>query len=446
MASDRPATSLMRLTRHQRSFELTETEVELRTRGKSDASVHRKTVHRLEAVKTHEEPVYLYENKRVDVQAWLKNIKPNLGRGKSLTHRRLPRTTIVQEPHTPTRLTRDFPKTPTFNEVETERYRHNLMYCTYRMKPSHQLVGAIKKEYLRDTAEERKVVRADILFSRLLVGMRALASPKLVQEPRELPPFMVIKKPVRTPKHDISNLSSWLRRHHRDHFDPSRHQSTVLASFFDALDVESTGKVQGLNLLHFLQHLGLDLNSVAFNSMLEAYLSTSVGEIVTKQQWMRLLTNDIMDENVGEGEDWRGFEERPVTPVESNLTSVMTEVEEEVSKANSYFQRFKRWWDRISQESRGHVSLKVASVAISDQYRIDFKDVFRLCERLYCKEALMTEQRFLVLLYPNLLSHTLTQIGVRLFKKWSADKAPSFEGFISTVARKRAMGEVIRPK
>lgn len=446
MASDQPVTPVMGLTRHQRSFELTETEVELRTRGKSCASVHRKTVYRLEAVKTPEEPVYLHENKRVDVQAWLRTIKPSLGRGKSLTHRRLPRTTIVQEPRTPTRLTRDFPKAPMPNEVETERYRHNLMYHSCRMKPSHQLVCAIKKEYLRETAEERRVVRADILFSRLLEGMRALVSPKLAQEQRELPPFMVIKKPMRTPKHDTANLSSWLRRHRRDHFDPSRHQCVVLASFFDALDVENTGKVQGLNLLHFLQHLGLDINSVAFNSMLEAYLNTSVGETVTKQQWMRLLTNDIMDENVGEGEEVRVIEERPTTPIDGNLTSVMSEVEEEVSKANSYFQRFKWWWERISQESRGHVSLKVASLAISEQYRIDFKDVFRLCERLFGKEALVTEQRFLVLLYPNLLAHTLTQIGAKLFKKWNACKFNSFEGFISTVTRKRAIGEVIRPK
>lgn len=444
MASERPVTSL--LIGHQRSFELTETEVELRTRGKSGCSAHRKTVYKLEAVRVPEEPVYLHENKRVDVQAWLRNIKPNLGRGKSLTHRRLPRTTMLPEPRTPTHLTRESPKPPMLNELETERYRHNLMYATLRLKPSHQLVYAIKKEYMRETAEERKVVRADILFSRLLEGMRGLISPRLAQEQRPIPPFMVIKKPLRTPKHDASNLSFWLRRHHKDNFDPSRQQCTILASFFDALDVENTGKVQGLNLLHFLQHLGLDVNSVAFNSMLETYLSTSVGEIVTKQQWMRLLTNDLMEENGGEGEEMRGFEERPVTPIEGNMTAVMSEVEEEVNKANSYFQRIKKWWERISLESRGHVSLKAASLVISEQYRIDFKDVLRLCERLFGKEALMTEQRFLVLLYPNLLAHTLTQIGARLFKKWNASKTTSFEGFISTITRKRAMGEVCRPK
>ena len=315
------------------------------------------------------------------------------------------------------------------------------------MKPSHHIVHTLKKEYLRETAEERKVVRADILFSRLLQGMRSLVSPQHNQEQRPLPPFMVIKKPLRTPKHNTANLSTWLRRHRRDHFDPTRHHTAIFTSFFDALDIEDTGKVQGLNLLHFLQHLGLDINSVVFSSMLEVYLNTSVGDIVTKEQWLQLLTNDLMEDNtVTEIDESRPSDDRPITPltpIEGVFSSAKLDIEEEIAKANNYFLRFKRWWDRISSESRGHVSLKIASLAISQQYRIDFKDVLQTCERLFGKEAVVTEQRFLVLLYPNLLSHTLLQVGSRLFKTWSATNTLSFEGFISTVARKRAIGEVI---
>lgn len=117
---------MLRHTDHQNSFELTETEVDLRLQVKPGSAIHRRSTPK--TTKTVDEPVYLYENKRVDVQAWLRTVKPRLGHGKSLTHRRLPRTACVPEPRTPThRLPREPTKSPKLHEVETERYRHNLM-------------------------------------------------------------------------------------------------------------------------------------------------------------------------------------------------------------------------------------------------------------------------------------------------------------------------------
>lgn len=311
------------------------------------------------------------------------------------------------------------------------------------MKPQQHLFRVMKQEHTRDEAEKKKELRAEILFSRLLEGMRGLLVSDSPMQRREIPPFMAIKRTYVRPLRTQVALSSLMRRQMQNKVEVQLHQHTLLAAFFDALDAEAVEEIQAFSLLHFLHNFGLDIDTNAFNCMLEVYVDTTLEGVLTKESWMELMKSDRRDRILAHSSE---FQSTAVPPMElgSQRGSLLREIELEVLKCNRLFLRSKLWWAQLNGLHRGSLSTQAACVALSSQYNLDLREVLQRVERLFGKDQLVTEQRFLAILYPNLLFDSLRRLGERMYLSWTKDESQSFPTFVAALNRKAALELLVR--
>ena len=306
------------------------------------------------------------------------------------------------------------------------------------MKPQQHLFRVINQEYIREEAHKKKELRAEILFSRLLEGMRGLLASKSPRERRELPPFMTIKRTYIRPLHTKVALCSQLRRQMNTKREVQLHQHTLISAFYDALDAQAAESIPALSFLHFLHNFGLNVDTNAFNCMLSAYLRTSLEGELTKRGWLELMESNRNGKLLVQFPDFS-----PYTPRELAGNLLQT-IEQEVEKSNHLFHRSTLWWEKLTTLHRGSLSIKATCTALSSQYNLNCKEVQQSVESLFGKEQVITEQRFLAILYPSLVFESLRRIGERLYASWVEDDSQSFPSFVAALNRKTALELLVK--
>jgi hypothetical protein len=296
----------------------------------------------------------------------------------------------------------------------------------------------INQEHGREEAHKKKELRAEILFSRLLEGMRGLLASESPRQRRELPPFMSIKRTYIRPLHTKVALCSLMRRQMHTKLEVQLHQHTLISAFFDALDAEAAEHIQALSFLHFLHNFGLDVEINAFNCMLSAHLGTSLEGELTKKGWMELMENNRNCKLLVQFPEFS-----PYSPRES-VGNLLQAIEQDVIKSNHLFHRSTLWWEKLSTQHRGSLSIKATCAALSSQYSLNFKEVQQSVEGLFGKEQMITEQRFLAILYPSLVFESLRRIGERLYASWVKDDSQSFPTFVAALNRKTALELLVK--
>lgn len=317
------------------------------------------------------------------------------------------------------------------------------------MKPQQHLFRVMKQEHNKEEAQNKKELRAEVLFSRLLEGMRGLLLSDSHKQRRELPPFMAIKRTYARPLGAQVALSSVMRRQLHTKVEVQMHQHTLLAAFFDALDVDGEEKIQASSLLRFLHNFGLDIDVNVFGCMLGAYLRTALDGMLAKESWMELMKSDRGDNILAHYSELQrnslsASAEVHSQEFHSQTSSLLREIELEVLKCNGLFHRSRLWWARLSDQHLGSVSAQTACLALSSQYHLNYKEVLRSVERLFGKDQVITEQRFLAILYPNLLFDSLRRLGERMYLSWTKDESQSFPTFVAALNRKAALQLLVR--
>lgn len=306
------------------------------------------------------------------------------------------------------------------------------------MKPQQHLFRVINQEYTREEAHKKKEMRAEILFSRLLEGMRGLLASQSPRQRRELPPFMSIKRTYIRPLHTKVALSSLMRRQMQRKVEAQLHQHTLLSVFFEALDAEAAERIPALGFLHFLHNFGLDIDTNAFNCMLSVYLRTSLEGELTKRGWLELMESNRSGNLILQFPEFS-----PDSPREL-VGNLLQTIEQEVAKINHLFHRSTLWWERLSAQHRDSLSIQATCVALSSQYSLNIKEVQQSVESLFGREQVITEPRFLAILYPSLISESLRRLGERLYASWVKDDSQSFPSFVAALNRKTALELLVK--
>ena len=394
--------------------------------------------HPVPTPKSTEEPFYLHENHphKVTIPSPSRQITPKI---RSLTQKILRKSTCKSEKRSKEPQC-EFIRREKVNVVETERYRYNLLYFSHRLRPEHHLFRAMKQEYRSDEANKKTELRAEILFSRLLEGMRGLLASNNSHEKREIPPFMTIKRTYVRPLQVGISLSYTLKKRLRRQQEAEMHHNDILAVCFEAVDVENSGRIQGWSLLCFLNNFGLEVDGNGFECMLGVYLGTSLEGEVEKKPWLELLRNHHKDTIFPVlSADFPFLKPANLNSTGTKSNDFLCEIEREVTKSNHLFRYCKQWWSRLSAAHRGNISLQVVSSAVSSQYNLPYEDVISTAKRLFAKGEVVNEARFLALLYPCVLGDALARLGERLFEGWKWKQSQSFALFAAEVNRRCAL-------
>ena len=174
----------------------------------------------------------------------------------------------------------------------------------------------------------------------------------------------------------------------------------VFTAIYEAVERPRTGR----RLYDLIKALGYDIDQHLFYLLLETYMRVKQGQELTCEDWLGLLLNNSM-------------KSKAFPQASDSHSALFSFIKFEVSKANSAFLYACSTWHSLAKAETGEASRLSAVHMISNLYNVPTAEISAKMESLYGKGWTLSEEKYIVLLFPLILQRTLYEIG-RVMYAW----------------------------
>lgn len=174
----------------------------------------------------------------------------------------------------------------------------------------------------------------------------------------------------------------------------------VFTAIYEAVQRPRTGR----RLYDLIKALGYDIDQQLFYLLLETYIRVKQGQELTCEDWLGLLLSNSLGS-------------KALPQASESHSALLSFIKFEVSKANSAFLYACSTWHSLPKAETGEASRLSAAHTLSDLYNIPTAEINEKVESLYGKGWTLSEEKYLMLLFPLILQRTLYEVG-RVMYSW----------------------------